>query len=1358
MPCPVSSRVARALVVTSFTCAGFAAGCGADGGLDDGSTSVAVAALVTPDGPALPVVPRVQLPTRPFDTVADADALVRHASPEPGGLLWPDAASAAPVRGAFDPEQRARDLIDSWAARLGADPGAADTLVVRDVLDTGRGGIVVTFQQWVDGVPVDARGPRVLLRRDGGMVAMSGRVHPVADVRTARTIAPQDAALRALHTTVGTAPLRPAQVDRDAAGAIHVAVAPWTIDGEAAQLRVPARVREVLVPRGARLHAAWVVEVEVDLVDTLELRTARVVIDAATGEVLAAHDMSAGIDGTYRVYADAETLRPLAGPFGDVSPHPTGRPEGLAPDEIAAALVTVDGLNTNPDGASDPWLPAGATTTAGNNVVAWADLDGDRETGGGDVVVSVAGRVFDFPFGFDAEPADDQHRAASVAIFYVTNWLHDWYYDAGFDEAAGNAQSDNFGRGGESGDPLLAMVSMPGMTNNAVATTPDDGASPSLRFGVWSGRGEARVEADTVDDIAEPGLASFGPDNFDVSAPIVVARDAAGEPGDACEPITNDVAGSIALVDRGGCSFWIKVANAQSAGAVGVIIANNRDGVAPGMSGTPGVEILIPTLSVTDVDGGRIAAAVGSRPRVDGRLVRSQEPASAGAFDHMVVAHEWAHILTRRLAVWRTAQARALDEGWADLVALHMVRDEGDDPAGAWAIGVRLGHVLSTDPLYYGTRRVPTSTSDDINALRFRHIANGEPLPDTHPILERGDNALAANAGEVWARMLWEAYAALVGEVEASGGSFDDARRMMSDLTVAALVMSPEDPTFTEARDAFLAAARASDEDIVVGLAEAFARMGLGTCAEAPARDSVALDDLVESYVDAPNLVIQGVETDDGPIACDDDGIIDAFEPGVLRVHIANIGSRPATDVAVDIVGVLETPQIIEEIPPLSTYVYELAIGVGETGDVPGLSIADVSVAWDGGCVDAVEASHSFIVNADVIEGATARDDVEIEPSLWTIGGLDGDEVWSIVELEGPNHRWRGLDFGAPSDTWLTSPQMSAASDGIIGVTLLHRYRFEADDVFWDGGVIEVSFDEGGTWTDVAEFTDPGYDGVLSDAAGNPLAGRSAYSGESASWPDMQLLELAIEPPRAEAPFQLRFRIATDAAVGDEGWDIDDIEFYGVAETPFPRLVVDDGLPTCPQEPDAIAGPDQTVDAGDTVALDGTMSSDPDEGTELDFSWSQLEGTPVDLTGADLPIATFTAPDVSEEELLLFELAVSDGVFEVRDSVAITVRPVEAPDAGGEDTGGEDAGGQDTGGEDAGGEDTGGEDAGGTDTGAGADAGGSGDSGSGGGGGAATGGGSSGGCAAGGSSPWPSGAGMCIAGLALVTRRRRYGR
>jgi hypothetical protein len=58
------------------------------------------------------------------------------------------------------------------------------------------------------------------------------------------------------------------------------------------------------------------------------------------------------------------------------------------------------------------------------------------------------------------------------------------------------------------------------------------------------------------------------------SGPVTVVSDADGL-STACVEITDDLSGTVALIDRGACGFDVKVANAQAAGAVGVILCNN---------------------------------------------------------------------------------------------------------------------------------------------------------------------------------------------------------------------------------------------------------------------------------------------------------------------------------------------------------------------------------------------------------------------------------------------------------------------------------------------------------------------------------------------------------------------------------------------------------------------------------------------------------------------------------------------------------------------------------------------------------------------------------------------------------------
>lgn len=95
--------------------------------------------------------------------------------------------------------------------------------------------------------------------------------------------------------------------------------------------------------------------------------------------------------------------------------------------------------------------------------------------------------------------------------------------------------------------------------------------------------------------------------------------------------------------------------------------------------------------------------------------------------------------------------------------------------------------------------------------------------------------------------------------------------------------------------------------------------------------------------------------------------------------------------------------------------------------------------------------------------------------------------------------------------------------------------------------------------------------------------------------------------------------------------------------------------------PNANAGTDQTVNEGTMVTLNGTASSDPDLDT-LSFSWAQLSGPTVTLSGGSTATPTFTAPQVSANTVLTFRLTVNDGRGGTdTDDVSITVQNVTAP-------------------------------------------------------------------------------------------------
>ena len=71
-------------------------------------------------------------------------------------------------------------------------------------------------------------------------------------------------------------------------------------------------------------------------------------------------------------------------------------------------------------------------------------------------------------------------------------------------------------------------------------------------------------------------------------------------------------------------------------------------------------------------------------------------------------------------------------------------------------------------------------------------------------------------------------------------------------------------------------------------------------------------------------------------------------------------------------------------------------------------------------------------------------------------------------------------------------------------------------------------------------------------------------------------------------------------------------------------------------------GPDQTVSEGLQVILNGFGSSDPDDGIGA-YQWTQIAGSPVQLSDPIAVYPTFTAPDVGPDgESLTFQLTVID--------------------------------------------------------------------------------------------------------------------
>lgn len=153
---------------------------------------------------------------------------------------------------------------------------------------------------------------------------------------------------------------------------------------------------------------------------------------------------------------------------------------------------------------------------------------------------------------------------------------------------------------------------------NSVAGVPQTlsaGTQPQLLIG-GTGAGPAA-------GVKVVGTASFGPalTATGVSGAIgrVVDTNSNGTAlGLACSPLNAvnaaAVAGKIALVDRGTCTFNVKAKNVQNAGAIAVLVADNVVAPISGLGGTDAT-ITIPAVRILKTDGDAIKAALVRRVR-----------------------------------------------------------------------------------------------------------------------------------------------------------------------------------------------------------------------------------------------------------------------------------------------------------------------------------------------------------------------------------------------------------------------------------------------------------------------------------------------------------------------------------------------------------------------------------------------------------------------------------------------------------------------------------------------------------------------------------------------------------------------
>jgi extracellular elastinolytic metalloproteinase len=565
-------------------------------------------------------------------------------------------------------------------------------------------------------------------------------------------------------------------------------------------------------------------------------------VDAESGESLGEHDLivhdSAGsiAAAIARPSGTASTIAsfaPTDGATYRVFPQPFESPT----DGDRSLVSNAADPRASPFGWHDTNGAPGAefTVTRGNNVHAYADRDNNNVPDPGSDPDGGLALVFDFPLNLDARPVDSQ-PAFVTNLFYWNNVVHDVTYNYGFDEASGNFQVNNYGKGGLGNDDVRAEAQDGSGRNNANFGTDVEGGRPRMQMFEWRSSAPNPITVHAPSPIAGTyfgPMAGFG-ESLTTTGPIsgeavYIGRGCdpafqTSNPPQPLDPYLANPAGKIAIIDRGSCEFQAKVRKAEVNGAIMVIVANNIAGPPTAMGGA-NPAIVIPSVMVSQADGAlfkendpfnvTIADGTGGVPDRDSDL------------DAGVIAHEYGHGISNRLTGGPATvsclpnaggNSEQMGEGWSDWFGITLTTHPSDRPSTPRGVGTYVSFQPGDGN---GIRPTPYSTDMNVNPSTYASVADVVNISQPHGV------------GYVWNTMLWEMYWNLVDRYGYNANIYESwttgGNNRALQLVMDGMKFQPCRPGMQDGRDAILAADVAlTDGANQCEIWRAFAKRGMG--------------------------------------------------------------------------------------------------------------------------------------------------------------------------------------------------------------------------------------------------------------------------------------------------------------------------------------------------------------------------------------------------------------------------------------------------------------------------------------------------------------------------------------------------
>ena len=394
------------------------------------------------------------------------------------------------------------------AQQLGVTGADLGDLVVTDRYVSRHTGVThVYLRQRLHGIDVFGGVANVNVAKDGSIVNVGNRLVPdLAASATSR--APGESAASAVAGAaegLGLSGFVSPETISVKGGVARETV----LDGAGISSRpIPAKLVYQPMPDGS-LRLAW--QLEIDELGREHYWNARV--DAQTGELLAKTDYVSHADDSYNVFA-----------LPKENPNDGRRARSTRPGRPRRRRRSA---GTTPTASPAPSSRSRAATTSTRTPIStrttsptWAASSRRRRRAS----------TFDFPLDLTQEPATyrpPRSRTSSTGTTSSTTSSTGY----GFNEAAGNFQVNNYGRGGTGNDDVRAEAQDGSGINNANFCTPADGQRPRMQMFIWTRAGQ-RSHVNAPPAIAGQKTATsagFGP-AFPVEGITVRRRDRSSIP------------------------------------------------------------------------------------------------------------------------------------------------------------------------------------------------------------------------------------------------------------------------------------------------------------------------------------------------------------------------------------------------------------------------------------------------------------------------------------------------------------------------------------------------------------------------------------------------------------------------------------------------------------------------------------------------------------------------------------------------------------------------------------------------------------------------------------------------------------